>query len=337
MKLKIKQIAQEAGVSLATVSLVINDKPGVSEATRNKILEIINSHGFTTNLTQVDNTNSSKSIRFLKFKKFGLVVDENGFIGSLIDGVDIGARKLGYDVVITTILEDNKQSVLEMVKNDPRDGLIILGTELNSDDLKYFKDISVPIVLVDSYFEFEDYDCVVMNNTDAAYKAVKFLYEQGFRNIGHFESSVIINNFTERKEGYIKALNTLGLEYKPEYTFKLESTMEGAYRDMKRILQTNPKLPQAIFSDNDTIAVGAIKALKEFNVKIPEDISIIGFDDIPFCLMIEPALTTMKILKEEIGSMAAKRLIEKIETNDTSVIKARVGAEIIERKSTRRV
>lgn len=334
MTIRISEIAKFAGVSVATVSLVVNNKPGVGEATRKRILDIIKDSGYTPNLKQIDYANVDKSIRFLKYKKHGLVVDENGFISSLSDGVDIGARELGYDVVITTINEDNKESILSLAKEDPRAGIILLGTELSSDDLNFLKDIKVPVVIVDSYFELEDYDCVVMNNIDASYKAVKYLFEKGYKEIGHFESSVIINNFSERKEGYRKALKKLGLEFKPEYSFSLESTMEGAYRDMVKILEKKPKLPQAIFSDNDTIAVGAIKALKEFKVKIPEQLSIIGFDDIPFCLMIEPTLSTMRIYKEEIGYLAAKRLIEKIEKNDTSIIKMQVGAELIERNST---
>lgn len=334
MTLKLKDIAKAAGVSVATVSLVVNNRPGIGEATRNKIMEIIRQAGYTPSFSQIEASNEIKSLRFLKYKKHGKVVDDNGFIGSLIDGVNIGARKLGYDVIITTINDDNKESVIKLLTEDPSAGVILLGTELNPDDLYFLELINAPIVIVDSYFEFLDYDCVVMNNIDASFKAVKYLYDKGYREIGHFESSVIINNFTARKEGYTKALKYLELEYKPEYTFKMESTLEGSYRDMLKILETNPKLPEAVFADNDTIAVGAIKALKEYNVKIPEQLAVIGFDDIPFCLMIEPSLTTMRIFKEEIGEIAVKRLIEKVETGDKSVVKIQVGAELIEREST---
>ncbi|MHB8064941.1 MAG: LacI family DNA-binding transcriptional regulator, partial [Ruminiclostridium sp.] len=293
--IKIKQIAQKAGVSLSTVSLVINNKPGVKESTRSKVMDIINDYGYAANLYE-NKPSRKRAIRFLKYKSHGLVVDENGFISSLIDGVNIGARELGYDVILTTINRNDAKSIFEIVNSDPKDGIIILGTEMDSADLTAFKDITTPIVIVDSYFEYEDYDCIVMNNIDGTFKAINFLYNKGFREIGHFESSVSINNFKERKEGYLNSLKSLGLTHKPEYTFRLESTMDGSYNDMIKILKKMPKLPEAIFSDNDTIAIGAIKALMEFNIKVPDDISVIGFDDIPFCTMINPPLTTIKIL-----------------------------------------
>lgn len=332
--IKIKDIAKQAGVSVATVSLVINSKPGVSQATRERVLNLIKETGYVPSLTKIDNNKRRNSIRYLMYKKYGIVVDENGFVASLTDGINLGAQELGYDVIITTINESNKDSVLDMALEDPKDGIILLGTELLSEDLAFLSNFNCPIVIVDNYFEFENYDSVVMNNVGAVYTAVEYLHNKGFDKIGHFESTLNTSNFAERKEGYIKALNKLNLEYKPKYTFKLKPTMNGAYKDMVKILENNPELPNAIFSDNDTIAVGAIKALTEFGIKVPEQVSIVGFDDIPFCKMIEPKLTTMRIFKEKIGQMAVRRLVEKIESNDDTVVKVRVGADLIERKST---
>jgi LacI family transcriptional regulator len=332
--LKVKDIAKLANVSPATVSLVLNNKPGVSDDTRKKIYEILDKHGYSP--TIVPKTEQLQgSIRFLKYKKHGLVVDQNGgFIASVIDGVDNEARKLGYSLVMTTLSPDNCNEVLQIVKNDCRDGIILLGTELNNQDLVFLNDINVPIVIVDNYFEFEEYDCVVMNNVDAVFKAVQYLVELGYKDIGYFHSSFVINNFAAREEGYKKALKLLGIEYKRENVFHLTPTLEGAYRDMQKILQTGAVLPSAVFSDNDTIAVGAIKALKEHGIKIPEQLSIIGFDDIPFCLMADPPLTTMRIFKEKIGALAVRRLIDKIKNNDTNIIKIQIGAELIIRGST---
>lgn len=332
--IRIKDIAKKANVSMATVSLVINNKPGVSKATRTKILSLIKETGYLPKLTKINANEKQKSIRYLMYKKYGIVVDENGFVASLTDGINLGAQELGYDVIITTVNEENKESMLDMALQDPKDGMILLGTELLSDDLKFLSRFKCPIVIVDNYFEFENYDSVVMDNVGAVYTAVRYLYNKGFSKIGHFESSLRTSNFVERKEGYLKALNKLGLEYKAQYTFKLKPTMNGAYEDMTKILESNPDLPKAIFSDNDTIAVGAMKAMAEFGIKVPQQVSIIGFDDIPFCRMIEPNLTTMKIFKEKIGEAAVRRLVEKIENNDDTVVKARVGAELIERQST---
>jgi DNA-binding LacI/PurR family transcriptional regulator len=335
MSLRLKDIAQAAGVSVSTVSLVINNRPGIGDATRAKVMDIIKKSGYKPNFAQIDETAGTKNLRFIKYTKHGKVVDDNGFIGAVIDGVNIGARKLGYDVILTTINEESQDTMIDLVTDRSVSGVMVLGTELNAEDLFFLETMTVPVVIVDSYFEFLDCDCVVMNNMDASFKAVKYLHGKGYRKIGHFESSVIINNFTQRKEGYIKALEYFGLVYNPAHSYQLESTLAGSYQDMLRILEGNPELPEAIFADNDTIAVGAMKALKEHKIRIPEDLAIIGFDDIPFCLMIKPSLSTMRIFKEEIGEIAVKRLIEKIETGDRSIIKIQVGAELVERDSTK--
>jgi DNA-binding LacI/PurR family transcriptional regulator len=331
MRVKYKDIAQKLGISPSTVSLVVNNKAGVNEETRQRVLAYLKNTGIST---KPSSGGRGKYIRFLKYSKFGKVVDDHGFISSVTDGIAIGARELGYDVLITTFNSENKESVMDMVKNDQRRGILLLGTELTYEDLDILNDIKVPVVIVDSFIEFEEYDCVTMNNIDIAYRAVKYLYDKGFTEIGHFRSGFRVNNFLGRREGYRRALRKFGLEYNPDYTFILDPTLEGSYADMKRLLEAKPKLPPAVFSDNDTVAVGAIKALKEFGYRIPEDVAIIGVDDIPFCTMIEPTLTTMAIYKEEIGSLAAKRLIEKVETGDKSILKMLVNAELIEREST---
>lgn len=335
--IKLKDIADYAEVSLATVSLVVNNKPGVSEKTREKVLNIIKQVGYVPNICQIESYGITRSIRYLMYKKHGLAADENGFVSAITDGINIGAMKYGYEVILTTVNDSNKQSVLKMILDDPKDGIILLGTEMNSNDINFFKEVKTPIVIVDNSFEFMDYDCVVMNNLGATYKAIKYLYDNGFRKIGHLESSIKINNFLERKQGYIKTLDELHLEYNPDYTFKLQCTMGGAYSDMVKILESKPELPEAIFSDNDTIAVGAVKALKKYGVRIPQDLSIIGVDDIPFCFMIEPALSTIRIPKEDIGKTAVKRLSQKMEKSDASIMKIQIGVSLIERSSVKKI
>lgn len=334
--IKFKDIARLANVSPATVSLVINNRQGVSRQTREKVLSILSSQGYVANTPDTPSTSEvgRKSIRFLKYKKHGKVVDENGFISALIDGVNIEAGLHGYNVIMTTLYDGDVKSAVRVMQEDPGEGVILLGTELGSEDIAFLKDIHVPVVIVDSYFEFDDYDCVVMNNVDATYKAVKYLYNLGYTEIGHLQSSIIINNFTARREGYLKALKNCMLPHVPEFTFTLESTLDGAYQGMKKLLAEQPKLPLAMFADNDTIAIGAMKALKEHGYRIPEDISIIGFDDIPFCLINDPPLTTIRIPKEYIGACGVRRLVEKMEKKDGTIAKIQVGAELVERKST---
>jgi LacI family transcriptional regulator len=178
----------------------------------------------------------------------------------------------------------------------------------------------------------------LINNTDAAFKATEFLIMNGHTRIGYLHSSVAINNFHNRKLGYLDALHVYDLNVNKQYEFSLEPTMEGSYRDMKKLLEQDAlELPTAFFADNDIIAFGAINALKEKGISIPKDVSIIGFDDMPFCEITNPSLTTIKVFKQEMGGIAVKRLIEKINSNDSVTQKIEINTDLIIRNSVLKI
>lgn len=205
-------------------------------------------------------------------------------------------------------------------------------------DLEYFTGINKPIILLDSYFKHEDYDFVLINNTSASYKATSYLINNNHREIGYLHSSVYINNFYYREQGFREAISDNNLEYNPDYVFELEPTLEGSYKDMKKLLKTRlNNLPTAFFADNDIIAFGALRAMKEFGLEIPEGISIIGFDDMPYCLISNPRLTTIRVFKQEIGRLAVKRLLEKINQKDGIIQKIEVATALVERDSVKRL
>lgn len=334
MSVTIKDIAKIANVSPATVSLVLNNKPGVSDAVRHKVLQIVKETGYDTNVSKNRNRREPGCIRFIKYKKMGTIIEKSGFIGSISDEADLEARKLGYDMVVTTVYPENCDSVFDSIKNDPKQGIILLATELDYPDLELLKGINVPVVLLDNFFEFASFDSVSMNNSSAAYKAVEYLYSLGREKIGLVKGAKVIHNFLERREGYKKALKDLNLKYDPSYEFVTGSTIDEAYEGMIELLKSSPSIPQALFAEHDGIAIGVVKALKEFGIRVPEDISVVGFDDSPFSTIIEPQLTTVKILRDKMGQMAVRRLVDKIENNDSTVMKILLDAELVIRGST---
>jgi len=332
--LKVKEIAEKLNISPATVSLVLNNKPGVSEKTRQRVLRAVAEAGYDTNMLSKPALRDHKSIRFIIYKKHGNVVGDTPFFSALIEGIDYEARRRGYSAVISYINDDqNKDEVLQTIKDHPLNGIIILATEMNYDDLQPFVGINVPIVLLDSYFMDAHMDSIVINNIQGAYKATKYLIDKGHTDIGYLHSSVWINNFDERMDGFLKALSDNNIKLNKKNIFSLESTLDGAYRDMADVLQAGAELPTALFADNDIIAFGAIKALREHGVRIPEDISIVGFDDMPFCTVIDPPLTTVRVYKQDIGRLAVRRLIEKIRYNADIFVNIEVGTELVERNS----
>jgi DNA-binding LacI/PurR family transcriptional regulator len=333
MSIKIKDIANALDLSSATVSLVINNKPGVRNETREKIFNYINEHGYNMSAKKVSLV-QNRNIRFIVYKKHGKVVSDTPFFSQLIEGIEAESRKSGYNLVVSydNKSEDDMELLKYLTKNPP-EGIIILATEMSRSDFSEFEKIPVPIVLLDNSFDGEKIDTVAINNELGAFEATAHLIEMGYNEIGYLHSSVNINNFTKRKNGFQKALDSKNIQLKENLIFSLDSTIEGAYMDMLQLLKSGVTLPGALFADNDIIAFGAIKAMKEFKIRIPEDISIIGFDDMPFCTLSEPTLSTIKVFKQRMGMIAVSRLIEKIEGDAPEFVKIEVGTELVIRDS----
>jgi DNA-binding LacI/PurR family transcriptional regulator len=335
--IKIKDIAEAANVSAATVSLVLNNKPGVSEATRQKILQITQSLINSTQNQFIPNDGSIKAIRFLKVIQHGHVLnrDHNVFIASYLDGLEAEARTKGYNLEVTT-LETTESAAIKTVLSHPNlQGLIVLGTELTENDMSAFEPFDIPMVFIDTEYEHLPFNFVDMNNLEAAYQIIKYFVDNGHTKIGLIKTTVETGNFRLREQGFRNALQYYKVPLNQTYIFQVDSTFDGAYQNMKQLLNKNASLPTALFASNDIIAYGCIKALKEFGFQVPNDISIIGFDDLPLCALMEPQLTTMKISKKQIGRMAMKLLFEKIETSSSVSSKIIIGSELVIRNSVK--
>lgn len=334
MKITYQDIAKRARVSPASVSLVLNNKPGVGKETREKVLQIIEEMGYTAQFLLKPALQKQGTISFIVYKKHGKVVSDTPFFSALIEGIVEEARTAAYNLNISYIIEnENKNEVLHNLEDYPPDGIVLLATEMESSDLQQFQELKIPLVVLDSYFASKKLNTVIINNRHGTYEATKHLIDKGHRDIGYLHSSVWINNFDERKEGFLKALSDYNIKFNKNHLFLLESILDGAYRDMLKCLKTFSSLPSALFADNDIIASGAIKALKEKGIEIPKDISIIGFDDMPFCEMIEPPLSTVRVFKQRMGMIAVRRLLELISEDPPEFIKIEVGTEIVNRKS----
>ncbi|SIQ42106.1 LacI family DNA-binding transcriptional regulator [Halanaerobium kushneri] len=337
-KVKLDDIAKSAGVSKATVSNALNNRKGVGEETKDKIIKIAKDLGY--NKTKSSTSKSPKSIRIIIYKKHGYVVSDTPFFSNLLEGIQKECRDEGYEMMISHLSrnEKNYKEIINNISADSSSGYLILATEMLEEDLDYFDLLNKPVVLLDSFFKNRDYDQVVIDNYSASYKGTQRLIENGHKNIGYLHSSVYINNFYYRKLGFKDAIRESGLRINEDYQFSLEPTIEGSYQQMKEILFTqNPELPTSFFADNDIIAFGAVKALKEYGVKIPEEVSIIGFDDMPYCEICEPKMSTVKVHKQYLGEVAVKRLIEKIEYDDYVNQKIEISTELVERNSIKKV
>jgi len=333
MKATLRDIARVANVSQATVSNALNNRKGVSDEIRQKILQTARELGYASFQPAARQT-----IRFIVFKRHGKVIADTPFFASLIEGIERQCRVQEHELAVShiSIHDADFQDVINGFHYDHAEGFIILATEMQAEDLALFQNVPAPIVLLDSSFRGCRHDTVIISNRDAAWRAVSFLADCGHPTIGYLRSAIPINNFRERGQGYRDALEERGLPPGAQAEVSLEPSMEGACRDMRHYLDEHPgALPSAFFADNDLIAVGAMKAMQERGIRIPEDVSLIGFDDMPFCEMTNPRLTTVRVFKQDIGSLAVRRLMQKI-NGDPVVQKIEVDTELVLRDSHRK-
>lgn len=340
LKITAKEIAQKMGISQATVSLVINNKPGVCDTTRKKVIHMMKENGYYPSILPINNKSKKGNIRFVSYKRYSETLTGTAFFSELVEGIDREARNIGYNISVTYIDEqlDDVEEVIKMIKNEKPDGILVLGTELQIEDVIKFSEMHIPMLVLDNFFEEETGNYICIDNIAGVYGAVKYLFHMGHRKIGYIHSSVKINNFSLRMKGIKKAIREKGLELLPEHIFCIDSNAkdEKVYQQLVKTMQSK-QAPTAIFADNDNLAHGAIQTLKSNGILSPRDVSVIGFDDMPFCEMMDPKLTTVHVFKERMGTLAMQRLAEMIEEKPQEYIKSFIGTELIIRESVRAI
>ncbi len=178
---------------------------------------------------------------------------------------------------------------------------------------------------------------MLISNTDSAARAVEYLADKGHEEIGYIRGDFRIQAFQYREVGYKRVMEARGLKVCPEYIATVGTKVDTAYEGMRKFLACAQRMPTAFFADNDIIAIGAMRALKEFGYDIPGDVSIVGFDNVSFGAMVEPALTTIHVYKQEMGEMAVRELLFAVENKSRINLKIQVCTEFVERDSVREI
>ena len=330
--MNIRELAEIAGVSPATVSLVMNHKPGVGEETRNRVIKLAGD----LNYKGMANAKKTKNILFLKYIKHGMIVEENaGFISSILDSIENDCRAKGYTLSIV-VSENELKTTLSEIDYNNFYGIIFLGTELDESAYPLLNEIPIPYVVVDNVMPHFICPAIAIDNFEIVYGALSHLKELGYKEIAYFRSNIRIQNFIERADAFYKYSGRFGFSFEKVHEFKVAPTLLGSFESMSDYLKRNHKLPACAFADNDTIAIGVMKALKKAGYRIPEDIAVIGFDDIPFAAINSPTLSTMRVPKKAIGSLALQQLLLKIDGGVDAIQKTRVCGELIVRHSTQK-
>ena len=321
-------IARKLGVSTATVSLALNNKAGVSKQTKMQILELKTRDTYMS-------VSPSPVIQLVIHKKHGKIIDNKPFFANLVSTIQLEAMKYNYKLNVIHYFDGmDTNAFITALSSANVIGNLILATEMDSEDLEMYRKLHTPIVLLDSSFDLESYDSVIINNEDAIFQAVHYLIKKGHNSIGYLRSSVNISNFEHRYDGYRSALRYFGIENNPRPCYFLHCSMEQSYQDMKLILQSkNIILPSVFICDLDYIALGAAKALIEAGYRIPNDISIMGFDDIDSCQIFNPPISTIHVNRDNIGSLAVQILQQRITHPDQAITTTRISSRLVERAS----
>lgn len=333
MSITAKELAQELKLSAAAVSMALNGKPGVSAATRKQVIETAKRHGYDFSKLSEARPETG-TICFIFYRRQGAVVGDTPFFSQLTEGVEAGCKSAGYKLRMSYLYKnENLKEQLSDIVHSHCAGIILLGTEILREDFEPFSALPVPLVLLDVYFDTIQHDCILINNVQGAFLATDYIISQTKKQPGYLHSSYSISNFEERADGFYKAVRYHGLSTSKSIVHRLTPSVEGAYADMLAILEKGEDTASCYFADNDLIAIGAIKAFQAKGKKVPDDISVIGFDNIPLASYIEPQLTTVNVPKQYMGETAAKRLIEIIKGGNTSPVKIEIFTNLVKRES----
>lgn len=328
MKVSVRKISEITGFSPATVSNALNHKRGVNKETAEAILKVADELGYRAE-------EKIKKIRFVIFRRNGLIIDDSTFHSSVIEGVERQAKLMGYETLFCYVDINNPEYNVQLdeILMDTESVIVLLGTEMMEEDYGPFVRARNRLILLDGWSDRYSFDGVLISNTDSAAKAVEYLADHGHREIGYIRGDFRIQAFRYREIGYYRVMEKRGLSVCPEYIATVGTKVESAYEKMCEYLHNVKTLPTAFFADNDTIAIGAMRALKEFGYKIPRDVSIVGFDNVSFGAMAEPALTTVHVYKQEMGETAVRELLFSIENKNKIHLKIQVCTDFVERDS----
>jgi LacI family transcriptional regulator len=329
----LRDVAKLADVSVATVSMVLNDNPRISRATQMRVRQVMDQTGYQPNrLAQ------SLSGRYTQVLAVMLPALRHGFgdayFGELISGICDRAGKLGYKVML-------EQAKPEFIKDKEHlalferrfvDGALCLGCNDRHAFLKDFAEANFPIVVVDNYFDQWRLDHVVCDYRGGAEQVMNYLLQLGHREVGLIFAAPEAHTARDVADVYRERLEGAGMPFEPTRTADGKFTEEGGAAAAERILAKHPDTT-AIFAGNDKMAIGAIHYLTRRGVRVPQDVSVVGFDDMQHAAFINPSLTTVHLPLYQAGALACERLVERVHGKVERVAE-RLPSHLVVRDST---
>jgi LacI family transcriptional regulator len=337
-KVTLEAIARASGVSLATVSLVLRGKPGINDDTRRRVLDAASALGYRRRLKLASAPHPLRQVGVIVKARVGEQPHSNQFYGPVLAGVEAACRKQQINLLygaVTVDMDNHPQDLPRMLLEDELDGVLLIGAFVDHTIDQLIQRRGTPVVLVDAYATSGEYDAAVTDNLRSAYEAVTYLIEHGHRQIGMVGSLPDgFPSIEERRRGYVQALLDHGIAER--YFADSQLMPDAAAESTAELLRSYPQVT-ALFCGNDLTAVAAMQAARAAGRRLPEDLSIVGFDNIDLAEHITPALTTMHVDKAGMGRVAVQLLANRAEFPDAACVTAVLRASLLERQSVRRL
>ncbi|MBO0995189.1 LacI family DNA-binding transcriptional regulator [Bacillus sp. SD088] len=328
----IRDVARLANVSVATVSRVINQNGYVHKDTESKVRKSMELLNYKPNSV-------ARALANKRTDSLALIVPDitNPFFPELAKAIEDTARGFGYSLILTSpeFNADSNNNYLENLINRYIDGIICSSSEIPEADITQLQKVGIPIVALDRAVNSKGITSISVNNYDGGMKATQHLLSIGCKRIAHISGPLHVNTSLARYRGYVDTLDSAQL-FDPSLIREGDFTIESGINNTYALLEKHPDI-DGIFTANDLMAVGALKALIRLEKRIPEDIALIGFDGISLGTAVEPEISTIAQSIYEIGSLAVKKLISQINNKqDTEELSQELEVQLVQRATTLR-
>lgn len=329
----IKDVAKKAGVSISTVSRVLTSRAHVNEETKEKVIKVIEELNFKPNLI-------ARGLKERRTNTIGLIIPDisNPYYPKIAKSVEDYAKQLGYAVILCNTYDNLEEELkyVDMLKKRYIDGIIFITASKDGKHIKNLMDENFPVVQLDR-FRDANVPSVVSDNINGAYEATKYLIENGHKKIACVIGNTNNQIFIDRFIGCMMALNENNIKVPDEFVIKDANTLEEVHESVMELLK-NYQHPTAIFSSSDQKSFGIYRAIRDCGLKVPDDISVIGYDNVDLAKYLDPPLTTYDQSVKEMGVLAVKRLIEQIESSSKiGGLKSVLKGSIVIRQSVKKI
>lgn len=337
MKVTMKDIAKELNISINAVSIALNDKPGVSDSMRLKILRTADKMGYINEKHHYLSVFSKSNICILMQSYYA---NTGHFYSIVLRSIVERAKQLGY-ISILNYFEDNQFEFPDCIIDRKVAGILVVG-KISDQNLNHLKNTGIPVVLVDYTSLGDTCDCVLTHNKQGGYLITQYVLDKGYKRVGFFGDLEYSLSFSDRFMGYKQALVNRNIavdieSYINQYSFLHDTEKYVLENDVHSIVSLLEKseLPEVFVCANDSNAFILLNALTLMNIKVPDQIGITGFDDTPLCDKTIPKLTTVQVQKELMGEIAVNKLINRIHRENDVQMTQLLSTKIIERDSVK--